>query len=78
MTDRLQKLLDQAKRVVPSSKEKEEQRRSFAYGNTKIENPRITREMVDREAAPKQVCILDAFGSFEFDPGYDYKAERSR
>ena len=57
MTDRLQKLLDDAKRIVPSPQEKEEQRRSFAYGNTKIENPRITREMVDREAdalgAPK-------------------------
>jgi len=57
VTDRLQKLLDQAKRVVPSAEEQEEQRRSFAYGNTKIENPRITREMVDREAdalgAPK-------------------------
>jgi hypothetical protein len=57
MTDRLQELLDQAKRVVPSAEEQEEQRRSFAYGNTKIENPRITREMVDREAdalgAPK-------------------------
>ena len=57
MTDRLQKLLDQAKRFVPSAEEQEEQRRSFAYGNTKIENPRITREMVDREAdalgAPK-------------------------
>jgi hypothetical protein len=57
MTDRLQKLLDQAKKAVPSAQEKEEQRRSFAYGNTKIENPRITREMVDREAdalgAPK-------------------------
>ena len=57
MTDRLQELLDQAKRAVPSAEEKEEQRRGFAYGNTKIENPRITREMVDREAdalgAPK-------------------------
>jgi hypothetical protein len=50
MTDLLQKLLDQAKKAVPSAQEKEEQRRSFAYGNTKIENPRITREMVDREA----------------------------
>jgi hypothetical protein len=50
MTDQLQKLLDQAKKAVPSAQEKEEQRRSFAYGNTKIENPRITREMVDREA----------------------------
>jgi hypothetical protein len=57
MTDQLQKLLDQAEKAVPSAQEKEEQRRSFAYGNTKIENPRITREMVDREAdalgAPK-------------------------
>ena len=25
----------------------------------------------------KQVRILEAFGSFEFDPGYDYKTERS-
>ena len=30
--------------------EKEEHRRSFAYGNTKIENSRITRELIDREA----------------------------
>ena len=28
----------------------EEQRRSFAYGNTKIENDDITRETIDREA----------------------------
>lgn len=50
MTNRLQELLDQARKNVPTSQEKEEQRRSFAYGNTKIENPRITREMVDQEA----------------------------
>jgi hypothetical protein len=28
----------------------EEQRRSFAYGNTKIENDLITRKMVDEQA----------------------------
>jgi len=50
MTNRLQELLDQARKNVPTPQEKEEQRRSFAYGNTKIENSRITREMVDREA----------------------------
>jgi len=50
MTNRLQQLLDEAKKTVQTPQEKEEQRRSFAYGNTKIENPRITREMVDREA----------------------------
>lgn len=42
--------MSQAKKAVPIAQEKEEQRRSFACGNTKIENPRITREMVDREA----------------------------
>jgi hypothetical protein len=26
----------------------------------------------------KQLRILDAFGSFDFDPAYDYKAERRR
>jgi len=46
----LQELLDQAKNAVPTQEEKEEQRRNFAYGNTKIENPRITREMVDQAA----------------------------
>ena len=50
MTDRLQQLLDEAKKTVQTPQEKEEQRRSFAYGNIKIENPRITREMIDRAA----------------------------
>ena len=50
MTNRLQELLDEARKSVPTSKEKEEQRRSFAYGNTNIENSRITRKMVDEEA----------------------------
>jgi hypothetical protein len=50
MTNRLQQLLDEAKKAVPTEQEKEEQRRSFAYGNTKIENPRITRETVDHAA----------------------------
>ncbi len=57
MTSRLQELLDEARRRSSTPQEKEEQRRSFAYGNTKIENSRITRETVDREAdklgAPK-------------------------
>lgn len=50
MTKHLQELLEAAKKVVPTPEEKEQQRRSFAYGNTKIENSRITREMVDRAA----------------------------
>jgi hypothetical protein len=33
-----------------TAEQKEEQRRSFAYGNTAIENTRITRELVDQVA----------------------------
>lgn len=29
---------------------REEQRRSFAFGNCNIENPKVTREIVDEEA----------------------------
>ena len=46
MTKHLEDLLEAAKKVVPTPEEKEQQRRSFAYGNTHIENERITREMV--------------------------------
>lgn len=50
MTVKLNELLEKAKGVKLSPEQKEEQRRSFAYGNTNIENSRITRETVDREA----------------------------
>lgn len=46
MPDRLQKLIDAARQLRITPEEREAQRRSFAYGNTKIENDRITREMV--------------------------------
>lgn len=50
MDDKLKALLDAARTVQMSSADKEEQRRSFAYGNTKIENDRITRETINRQA----------------------------
>jgi hypothetical protein len=50
MTDKLTELLEAAKNTRPSPEQCEEQRRSFAYGNTNIENSRITRETVDKEA----------------------------
>lgn len=46
----MQQLLEAAKNLDVSSEEKEEQRRSFAFGNTNIENSRITRRTVDEEA----------------------------
>jgi hypothetical protein len=50
MSEELQKLLEKARRVQMTPEQAEEQRRSFAYGNTKIENDSITRETVDRAA----------------------------
>jgi len=50
MASELEELLRATKEKSLTPGEKEEQRRSFAYGNTKIENPRITRETVDEEA----------------------------
>jgi hypothetical protein len=50
MTEHLKNLLEAAKKVVATPEEKEAQRRSIAYGYTKIENSRITREMVDSAA----------------------------
>jgi hypothetical protein len=46
----LQYLLEKSKGVAMSPSEREEQQRSFAYGNTKIENDRITRGVVDEQA----------------------------
>ena len=50
MTKKLAVLIERARSVRMTSAQKEEQRRSFAYGNTKIENDRITREMVNELA----------------------------
>jgi hypothetical protein len=50
MTEDLKALIEAAKKVQPSAEHREQQRRSFAYGNTAYENPRITREMIDRQA----------------------------
>lgn len=46
----LQYLLEKSKGVSMTPSELEEQRRSFAYGNTNIENNRITRAIVDEQA----------------------------
>jgi hypothetical protein len=50
MPTELQKLIDAARFAEFSPADREEQRRSFAYGNTRIENPRITRETIARQA----------------------------
>jgi hypothetical protein len=50
MTAGLEALIKVAKKVTPSAEHREEQRRSFAFGNTAYENGRITREMIDQQA----------------------------
>jgi hypothetical protein len=46
MTNKLQELVIRTRKITMTSDQLREQRRSFAYGNTNIENERITREMV--------------------------------
>lgn len=46
----LSKLVELAKTVRVTDEMKEDHRRSFVYGNTAIENKRITRELVDQIA----------------------------
>jgi hypothetical protein len=44
--DKLEELVVRTRKITMSSGQLREQRQSFAYGNTHIENDRITREMV--------------------------------
>lgn len=58
MTDALQDLIAKAQKVKMDDEQMREQRLSFVYGNTHIENDRITREMVIE--ADKKVSEEDA------------------
>ena len=46
----LAKLLLAARAHPMTPEQRETQRRSFAFGNASLENPRVTRELVDRVA----------------------------
>jgi hypothetical protein len=50
VSDDLQQLVHAARNRPFPEEEREAQRRSFAYGNTRIENERVTREMIDEQA----------------------------
>jgi hypothetical protein len=50
MKNDLQYLLEKSKGVKMTPSEVERQRRSFAFGNTNIENDRVTRGVVDEQA----------------------------
>ena len=46
MTRELEELVNRARTIEMTPQQLRGQRRSFVYGNTHIENERITREMV--------------------------------
>jgi hypothetical protein len=46
VTEELERLVERARKVEMTPTELREQRQSFVYGNTHIENDAITREMV--------------------------------
>ena len=46
----LEDLVEAGRNVQMTEQDREAQRRSFVYGNTKIENDVITRETVDEAA----------------------------
>ena len=50
MTDIEQRAEQTRRETRMSDADKEEQRRSFAWGNINIENPRVSRAMVDEAA----------------------------
>jgi len=49
--DDLDTLLELARDIPVSQEEREEQRLSFAYGNARLSNPRITRDSMKEAAA---------------------------
>ena len=50
MSGEMSDLIDAARKVQMTASDQEEQRRSFVYGNTSIENDEITRELVNVQA----------------------------
>ena len=50
MSDELNELIEMSRTIRMTPEQAERQRRSFAYGNVKIENDSITWEMIHRAA----------------------------
>jgi Arc/MetJ family transcription regulator len=53
----------------------EEARRS---GGHRTKKEAVTAALAEYVRRRKQLCILEAFGTFEFAPNYDYKSERRK
>jgi hypothetical protein len=46
MDKALKELIERSRKIEMTQEQEGQQRRSFAYGNTHIENSRITRELI--------------------------------
>jgi Arc/MetJ family transcription regulator len=47
-------------------------------GGHKTKKEAVTRALEEYVRRHRQLRILDSFGTVDFDPSYDYKAERRR
>ncbi|MGO9646610.1 MAG: type II toxin-antitoxin system VapB family antitoxin [Terriglobales bacterium] len=47
-------------------------------GNHKTKKQAVTTALIEYVRRRKQLRLLEAFGTFDFDPAYDYKAERGK
>jgi Arc/MetJ family transcription regulator len=47
-------------------------------GKHKTKKEAVTAALAEYVKRRRQLRILDAFGTFDFDPAHDYKAERRR
>ena len=52
--------------------------RALAVSGEKTKKAAVTRALKEFIARREQKKLLRLFGAFDWDPGYDYKAERSR
>jgi hypothetical protein len=47
-------------------------------GGHKTKKDAVIQALVEYVRRRQQLSVIDLFGSVDFDPGYDYKAERRR
>ncbi len=51
---------------------------AVTLGNHRTKKAAVTQALTDYVRHLRQERILDLFGKVDFDPGYDYKRQRSR
>jgi hypothetical protein len=52
--------------------------RAFALSGEKTKKAAVTRALQEFIARREQARVVELFATLDWDPGYDYKAERSR